>query len=301
MITPITYSDRQAWEKIDDPWFTDEQLANKMNEIIERINGEPERLEEMIDVAVARKLTQVKADPNCKLCFGTGITGNYGGRLGNLCDCINNPDIDEQIEKNRRSPDPDCTTCNGTGVIDDPENERSYPCYCYKRKDEPDIDEQILKNTWKMEIAPLARNPNSPSPRGKRLRELCDHPDCLICNECDEPIDDDRSEMFEKFPPIVMEKAEKIDLTEEYKRRGLKPAGDVCKAHLVSDIKVAENGDKFRTSTADFTDAAFEGFDSRAYNIKLWTRDMRKMIKGKNISPKLKDDIRRKLNELEEI
>jgi hypothetical protein len=181
MIKPITIEEHNILYREKDPEYSVDFLIDKINEIIEHINGEPD-IDEQI-------LKNIKAE----------------------------------IEKNRRSPDPDCTACNGTGVIDDPENERSYPCYCYKKK--------------------------------------CDHPDCMFCNECDEPIDDDRSEMFEN----------------------MKPAGDVCKAHL------------------DNTDAAFENFDSRAYNIKLWTRDMRKMIKGKNISPKLKDDIRRKLNELEEI
>jgi hypothetical protein len=140
----------------------------------------------------------------------------------------------------------------------------------------PDIDEQIEKNK-------------------------CNHPDCLICNECDEP---------------------------------MKPAGDICKAHLTMDeftdvaykaLKDKSLGRKVddriikikheQLHADDYTDKKYEekkytcercGWESDElkdldYNLKLWTRDMRKMIKGKNISPKLKDDIRRKLNELEEI
>jgi hypothetical protein len=181
MITPLTYI------------ITTITLANKINEIIEHINGEPDIDEQIEKNEKLKELADLVKD------------------LPDTSE-IDVGEMQRIIEKNRRSPDPDCTTCNGTGVIEGSSQAKPHPCYCYKNK--------------------------------------CDHPDCLICNECDEPIDDDRSEMFENL---------------------------------------------------DNTDAAFENFDSRAYNIKLWTRDMRKMIKGKNISPKLKDDIRRKLNELEEL
>jgi hypothetical protein len=80
-----------------------------------------------------------------------------------------------------------------------------------------------------------------------------------------------------------------------------KPAGDVCKAHLVSDIKVAENGDKYRTSTSDFTDAAYDDFDTRDHNLKLWIQDMREWLKGANINKRVEKSLLIKLNDLEEI
>jgi len=123
---------------------------------------------------------------------------------------------------------------------------------------EPDIDEQILKN----EIE----------------KKKCNIPNCPFCNECDEPVD---------YPPIVMEKSEKIDLTEEYKRRGLKPAGDVYKAHL------------------DNTDAAFDEFDSRAYNLELRIDEIKEwlnlQVDSKLIKVELAIWLETKLNELEEI
>lgn len=177
MIKPITKQTKNDLIVVDELTTTTLVLVNKINEIIEHINGEP--------------------------------------------------DIDEQIEKNECDKPADDDRSEmfvrkhyWTLIKEDDTQYFFVPT----KRDEP--DEQIEKN------------------------EKCNHPDCMICNECDEP---------------------------------MKPAGDVCKAHL------------------DRTDAAYDEFDARSYNIKLWTRDMRKMIKGKNISPKLKDDIRRKLNDLEEI
>lgn len=152
----------------------------------------------------------------------------------------------------------------------------------------------------------------------EQIERKCDHPDCMLCNECDEPVDrDDLVSTGEKvLHAQVFWKAgfntegaftqEQLNdpKVEKYTILGSafmpdKLEGVMCKQHEPDEPVDDDRSEMFEN--LDNTDAAYDPIDTRGYNIKLWTRDMRKMIKNKNISPKLKDDIRRKLNELEEI